>query len=161
MREQARGSAAVKATRPAISNHWQLLGIKQQLLVIKRSEERGQPRSRRTSFRHVERVAPVEHVWCYYQVGLPDSGIVLFGPRKITLSRKTATVADRARPGSNPGGLRMDLASWQSELHARQRVDRRINRIALILFIVAAVGLLVCATFALVGLDCPIASHAA
>jgi hypothetical protein len=56
----------------------------------------------------------------------------------------------------------MDAARWkQSEHHARQRVDRRINGIALIFLIAVAVGLLVCATFGLVGLDGPIASHPA
>jgi hypothetical protein len=49
----------------------------------------------------------------------------------------------------------MDATNWQSELHARQRVYRRINGIALIFLVAVAVGLLVCATFGLVGLDCP------
>jgi hypothetical protein len=66
----------------------------------------------------------------------------------------------------------MDLASWkQSEHHARRwaslesaiqrplradaRPNRMINGIVLILFVAAAVGLLVFATLALVGLDCP------
>jgi hypothetical protein len=50
----------------------------------------------------------------------------------------------------------MDAARWrQSEHHARQRVHRLINGIVLILLVTVAVGLLVCATLALVGLDCP------
>jgi hypothetical protein len=50
----------------------------------------------------------------------------------------------------------MDAARWrQTEHHARQRVYRLINGIVLILIVTVAVGLLVCATLALVGLDCP------
>jgi hypothetical protein len=66
----------------------------------------------------------------------------------------------------------MDLASWkQPEHHARQwasleaaiqrplRVGERPNRlikgIILLLFVAVAVGLLVFATLALVGVDCP------
>jgi hypothetical protein len=66
----------------------------------------------------------------------------------------------------------MDLASWkQSEHHAHQwallegaiqsplrmgeRPNRLIKGIVLILFVAAAIGLLVFATLALVGLDCP------
>jgi hypothetical protein len=66
----------------------------------------------------------------------------------------------------------MDLASWkQSEHHAHhwasldaaiqrpvrmgERPNRLIKGIVLILFVAAAVGLLVLATLALVGLDCP------
>jgi hypothetical protein len=50
----------------------------------------------------------------------------------------------------------MDVAKWkQLEHHARQRVFRLINRIALILIVAMAVGLLVSATLALVGLDRP------
>jgi hypothetical protein len=49
----------------------------------------------------------------------------------------------------------MDAARWKpSEHHARQRVYRLINGIALMLIVAVAVGLLVCATLALVGLDC-------
>jgi hypothetical protein len=68
----------------------------------------------------------------------------------------------------------MDFASWkQSEHHARvaslegaaqselrERGIRLLKGIALILFVAVAVGLLACATVALVGLDCPNASHA-
>jgi hypothetical protein len=50
----------------------------------------------------------------------------------------------------------MDAASWmQSKHHARKRVNRLINGIVLVLIVAVAVGLLVCATLALVGLDCP------
>jgi hypothetical protein len=50
----------------------------------------------------------------------------------------------------------MDAARWkQSEHHARKRVYRLINGIVLLLIVAVALGLLVCATLALVGLDCP------
>jgi hypothetical protein len=68
----------------------------------------------------------------------------------------------------------MDFASWkQSEHHARwvspeeaaqseprERVIRLLKGIALVFCVTVAFGLLACATLALVGIDCPIASHA-
>jgi hypothetical protein len=64
----------------------------------------------------------------------------------------------------------MDFASWkQSEHHARgvsidgavqSRVVALLKGIALVLLVAVAVGLLAYATVALVGLDCPNASHA-
>jgi hypothetical protein len=50
----------------------------------------------------------------------------------------------------------MDVAKRKrSEYHARRRVFRLINAIALILIVAMALGLLVSATLALVGLDRP------
>jgi hypothetical protein len=51
----------------------------------------------------------------------------------------------------------MDAARWKQPEH---RARRLINGIVLILLVTVAVGLLVCATMALVGLDCPNAAHA-
>jgi hypothetical protein len=87
-----------------------------------------------------DELAFTEHVLCDYEVGRP---------RVITPEKRRQTANLIARVQDLEKEIVMDVASWKRSEH------RLIKRIVLILIVAVAIGLLVYAALALVGLPCP------
>jgi hypothetical protein len=87
---------------------------------------------------------------CDYELGT-RLRFVPSDPRIIT-QRETASSCLIARVQDLKRMCAMDAASWRRSEH---RTNRLIKVIVLIFLVAVAVGLLACATLALVGLDCP------